>query len=177
MKFEWDPEKARSNLAKHKIAFDVAEWVFDDPQAISEFDRVIDGEHRWRTIGWVGTATILFVVHTWIDDDGEIHVRIISPARPTDGRLKLMSEEKRDISADLAIIDAMSDDDIDYSDIPPTTDFSGFRRGVFYRPEKQPVTIRLDADVVDWFKRTEPKYQTAVNRVLREYMLANRKAG
>jgi len=33
------------------------------------------------------------------------------------------------------------------------------------------------SDVVDWFKRTEPKYQTAVNRVLRDYMLANRKAG
>ncbi len=86
-----------------------------------------------------------------------------------------MSEATRDISADLAAINAMSDDDIDYSDIPPVRDFSGFKRGALVRPEKQPVTIRLDADVVDWFKRTEPKYQTAVNRVLRDYMLANAK--
>jgi uncharacterized protein (DUF4415 family) len=90
---------------------------------------------------------------------------------------KGMKPATRDISAELAAIDAIRDEDIDLSDAPEITDFSGFRRGVFYRPEKQPVTIRLDADVVDWFKRTEPKYQTAVNRVLRDYMLANRKAG
>ena len=82
----------------------------------------------------------------------------------------------RDVSAELAALDAMSDEDIDYSDIPPVRDFSGFRRGVFYRPEKQAVTIRLDADVVAWFKSSEPKYQTAVNRVLRDYMLSHRKS-
>ncbi len=82
----------------------------------------------------------------------------------------------RDISAELAALDAMSDEDIDYSDIPPVRDFSGWRRGVFYRPEKQAVTIRLDADVVAWFKGSEPKYQTAVNRVLRDYMLSHRKS-
>lgn len=81
----------------------------------------------------------------------------------------------RDISDELAALDAMSDEDIDYSDIPPVRDFSGFRR-VFYRPEKQAVTIRLDADVVAWFKGSEPKYQTAVNRVLRDYMLSHRKS-
>lgn len=81
----------------------------------------------------------------------------------------------RDISDDLAAINAMSDDEIDYSDIPPVRDFSNFVRGRFYRPEKRPVTIRLDADVVDWFKRAEPKYQTAMNRVLRDYMLAQAK--
>jgi len=88
-----------------------------------------------------------------------------------------MTEESRDISADLERINAMSDDQIDYSDIPEITDFSGFKRGLFYRPEKQAVTIRLDVDVVAWFKSAEPKYQTAVNRVLREYMLAHTKAG
>ncbi|WP_269514641.1 BrnA antitoxin family protein [Brevundimonas subvibrioides] len=71
----------------------------------------------------------------------------------------------------------MRDEDIDYSDIPPVRDWSGAKRGLFYRPEKQAVTIRLDADVVAWFKSVEPKYQTAVNRVLREYMLAHAKAG
>lgn len=87
-----------------------------------------------------------------------------------------MTEESRDISADLERINAMSDEEIDYSDIPAVADFSGFKRGLFYRPEKQAVTIRLDADVVAWFKSTEPKYQTAVNRVLREYMMSHRKS-
>lgn len=92
-------------------------------------------------------------------------------------RSKVLKPATRDISAELAAIDAIREEDIDLSDAPEITDWSGAVRGKFYRPEKQPVTIRLDADVVDWFKRTEPKYQTAVNRVLREYMLANRKAG
>jgi uncharacterized protein (DUF4415 family) len=87
-----------------------------------------------------------------------------------------MKSATRDISAELAAIDAIRDEDIDLSDAPEITDFSGFRRGVFYRPEKQAVTIRLDSDVVAWFKASEPKYQTAVNRVLREYMTARLKS-
>ncbi len=94
-----------------------------------------------------------------------------------------MKPATRDISSELAVIDAMSDEDIDFSDAPEITDWSGAVRGLFYRPEKQAVTIRLDSDVVAWFKSREDKYQTAVNRVLREYMLshsqppAERKAG
>jgi uncharacterized protein (DUF4415 family) len=88
-----------------------------------------------------------------------------------------MKPATRDISAELAALDAMAEEDIDLSDAPEITDFSGFVRGKFYRPEKQAVTIRLDRDVVAWFKDREPKYQTAVNRVLREYMLSQRKAG
>lgn len=86
-----------------------------------------------------------------------------------------MTKVTRDISAELAAIDAMTDEDIDYSDIPPVRDWTGAVRGKFYRPEKQAVTIRLDADVVDWFKGREARYQTSVNRVLREYMLSHRK--
>ena len=70
----------------------------------------------------------------------------------------------------------MSDDDIDYSDIPQQLDWSGAVRGKFYRANKEAVTIRLDSDVVAWFKASEPKYQTAVNRVLREYMVSHLEA-
>ena len=87
-----------------------------------------------------------------------------------------MKEAMRDISADLAVIDAMTDDEIDYSDLPPVRDWTGAVRGKFYRPNKQTVTIRLDADVVAWLKDREPKYQTAVNRILRDYMTAQRKS-
>ena len=86
---------------------------------------------------------------------------------------KDMKPATRDISAELAVIDAMTDDEIDFSDIPEVTDFSGFKRGLFYRPKKEAVTIRLDSDVVAWFKASEPKYQTAVNRVLRDYMVSH----
>lgn len=86
-------------------------------------------------------------------------------------------DDHRDELAELA---AMSDEDIDLSDIPEMTDDewqAALKRGV-YRPVKQQLTIRLDADIVDWFKRTQPKYQTAMNEVLRKHMIEQRqKAG
>lgn len=74
---------------------------------------------------------------------------------------------------ELAALEKMPDSAIDTSDIPEITDWSKAQVGRFYRPIKQPVTIRLDADVIAWFKQTAPQYQTAVNKVLREYMDCN----
>ena len=62
------------------------------------------------------------------------------------------------------------DSEIDYSDIPEIKDFSKAIRGKFYRPIKKHVTIRLDADILEWFKRNNDQYQTAINNVLREYV-------
>jgi uncharacterized protein (DUF4415 family) len=62
------------------------------------------------------------------------------------------------------------DDEIDYSDIPKITDFSGFEVGKFYRPMKEAVTVRLDADVVHWLKRDGKGYQTRLNAILRQEM-------
>jgi uncharacterized protein (DUF4415 family) len=83
-------------------------------------------------------------------------------ARPT--------KKKTEIARELRILASMDDANIDTSDIPEI-DWRGAQRGRFYRPVKQAVTIRLDADVVAWFKARDRKYQTAVNRALREYML------
>jgi len=71
---------------------------------------------------------------------------------------------------ELAALEKMPDSAIDTGDIPEVTDWSKAQVGRFYRPIKQPVTIRLDADVIAWFKQAAPQYQTAVNKVLREYM-------
>ena len=68
------------------------------------------------------------------------------------------------------------DDEIDYSDIPEITDFSGFEVGKFYRPMKEAVTVRLDADVVHWLKRDGKGYQTRLNAILRREMEKSRKA-
>lgn len=88
MRFVWDDEKARSNLAKHRIAFDLAIQVFDDPDAVSAVDRIVDGEPRWRTVGRVGFTTILFVGHTWRDEDGEIHIRVITARKASRHEIK-----------------------------------------------------------------------------------------
>jgi uncharacterized protein (DUF4415 family) len=74
----------------------------------------------------------------------------------------------------LAKLDAMSDEDIDTTDIPEITDEQwarAFRPGL-HRPIKQPITIRLDADIVGWFKEHagDKPYQTEINRVLRQHV-------
>jgi uncharacterized protein (DUF4415 family) len=74
------------------------------------------------------------------------------------------------LRAELAALAALPDRAIDTADIPERRDWSKAERGRFYRPVKRVVTMRLDADVVAWFKARALKYQTAVNRVLREYM-------
>ena len=75
--------------------------------------------------------------------------------------------------AELDALAALPDDEIDTSDIPEILDWSGGRRGVFYRPIKQQITLRLDADIVAWFKfksRDGRGYQTDINRALREHV-------
>ncbi|MBT8366429.1 MAG: BrnA antitoxin family protein [Deltaproteobacteria bacterium] len=64
----------------------------------------------------------------------------------------------------------MNEKDIDTSDIPETTDWDSAVIGKFYRPIKKRLTIRLDADVVEWFKRNNKQYQPAINKALREYI-------
>lgn len=71
---------------------------------------------------------------------------------------------------------AMRDEDIDFSDIPEQLDWSGAVVGKFYRPVKKQVTLRIDADVLAWFKAQGGKYQTEVNRALREHMARRRKS-
>lgn len=81
-------------------------------------------------------------------------------------------------SEELKRLAAKPDKGIDTSDIPEITDWSGAEIGKFYRPVKQQVTLRIDADVLDWFKGQGEKYQTAVNKALREHMMrGGRKAG
>ncbi|MCE2493533.1 MAG: BrnA antitoxin family protein [Alphaproteobacteria bacterium] len=67
----------------------------------------------------------------------------------------------------------MPDDRIDTSDIPEIVTWPDAERGLFYRPVKKQITLRLDADVIAWFKRRAPGgrgYQTEINRALRQHV-------
>jgi len=75
--------------------------------------------------------------------------------------------------AEIEALAALPDDQIDTRDMPEVRDWSGAQRGLFFRPLKQQLTLRLDADVIAWFKRQTPPgegYQTRINRALREYV-------
>ena len=89
-KFEWSPQKASSNLAKHGIAFPQAAAVFLDPLAATILDEEhVEGEQRWVTLGRSGTGRLLVVIHTYEESEaGFAAVRIISarPATPSEVR-------------------------------------------------------------------------------------------
>lgn len=77
--FEWDQVKADSNLRKHGVSFVEASEVFNDPLAITLFDdEHSEHEQRWITLGQVRGRRIVVAVHTWIEGEGVIHIRMIS---------------------------------------------------------------------------------------------------
>jgi uncharacterized protein (DUF4415 family) len=87
---------------------------------------------------------------------------------------KVRKRSAKPSAKELRELSAKNDRDIDTSDIPEITDWSGAEVGRFYRPIKKSVTMRLDADVIAWFKAHSERYQTAVNKVLRDYIRARR---
>jgi uncharacterized protein (DUF4415 family) len=79
---------------------------------------------------------------------------------------------KKQYEHELSIEDlaALPDESIDYSDIPELDDrFWNEARIVFPEENKKQLTIRLDADIVDWFKSQGKGYQTRMNAVLRSF--------
>lgn len=80
-----------------------------------------------------------------------------------------------EMMAELEALAALPDSTIDTSDIPPVTDWAGAKRGALYRPVERLLSLRLDADVVDWFKVADAKgYQSRINAALREYVERHR---
>ncbi len=78
---------------------------------------------------------------------------------------------KKTSKTDWTRLSTMEDEDIDTSDIPEL-DEDFFLRAEVHLPVKQPVTMRLDSDVLDWFKSQGQGYQTRINKLLRSYMEA-----
>ena len=75
--------------------------------------------------------------------------------------------------ANVAELAKRPDGEVDTSDIPEWTDgmWNNAVRGKFYRPVKQAVSLRLDADVIAWLKKDGQRYQMRANQMLRERML------
>jgi uncharacterized protein (DUF4415 family) len=83
---------------------------------------------------------------------------------------RLTARQRNELSA----LASLPDGRIDTSDNSEARDWSGAKRGLFYRPVKQQLTLRIDADVIGWFKSHARKgegYQTNINRALREHVL------
>jgi uncharacterized protein (DUF4415 family) len=87
--------------------------------------------------------------------------------RATLNEMSKMTDEQR---RELQRLAELPDEEIDTSDIPEVGDFSDAIRGRFYRPIKRQITLRIDADLLEWFRAQGGKYQTRINAALREYV-------
>ncbi len=93
MHFEWDSRKDTANRRRHRISFDLAREVWDDPLHVTTFDRIdANGEWRWHTFGEIDGILIL-VVHTYPDPDDEAQIRIISARKATPHERRRYEEE------------------------------------------------------------------------------------
>ena len=154
MEFEWDPDTASRNLAKHGISFHEAATVFGDPLAITYFDPDhSDDEDRYLTFGYSSSGKLLVVSHT---DRGE-KTRIISARQATRKDGKNMSKENKSAA------------DQDEDDLRPEYDLSQLKgpvRGKYYQRYQAGTNLALLApDVRKAFPSDE-----AVNAALRSIM-------
>ena len=90
MEFEWDDEKASTNLRKHGVAFEDALAVFDDPDEWTDRGKEVRGERRLVTVAMVRPEVYLSVVYT---ERGDVF-RLIS-ARPSSRKERRGYEQRR----------------------------------------------------------------------------------
>jgi uncharacterized DUF497 family protein len=91
--FEWDSEKAASNLVKHGVSFELAREVWNDPFHVILPDRIEGREQRWHAVGLVGPVVVLVVVHSYPSAGNEDQIRIISARKATKQERHLYEQE------------------------------------------------------------------------------------
>jgi hypothetical protein len=95
--FDWDRTKAKQNLRKHRISFEMAAEIFQDASAISVFDEEhSDEEERWVTLGKDSRGRTLVVVHTFSTVSAqEAKIRVISARKAATREVTQYEETKR----------------------------------------------------------------------------------
>jgi uncharacterized protein (DUF4415 family)/uncharacterized DUF497 family protein len=184
MAFESDAAKNTANFAKHGIDFQDAVRIFEGP-VLEKIDRRRDyGEERIAAVG----VAIWDLSCTW-----SIPFAVISAASSRHGGptrmkrkrivagLRGSSEPRR---TDWRRVAAMSEKEImeaaksDPDAQPTDLDLEFWKNAKVVLPEpKQPITLRIDRDVLVWFKAQGGRYQSRMNAVLKAYVQAHRKAG
>ena len=95
MRLAWDKRKNRANRAKHKVSFETAVSVFDDPYAISIQDRFVTGEERWQTLGLIEGTVVLLVAHLVEVEGNEEIIRIISARKATPREREIYAQSRQ----------------------------------------------------------------------------------
>jgi uncharacterized protein (DUF4415 family) len=182
MGFEWGERKRERNLLIHRVDFIDVLSIFGRATLEIVDGRFDYGETRIRCLGEV-EGRVYAVVYTWRG----VNRRIIS-ARKANAREKkhitrvsVEASRKLKGKTDFARLDALGDEDIaqavaiDPDAAPLDVDWTSAR--LVLPPGKELVTLRLDRDVLDWFRKAGKGYQTRINAVLRAYKDAHSRAG
>jgi uncharacterized DUF497 family protein len=183
VEFDWDFRKSKANLRKHGVPFRFATAIFLDENRLERLDTSEDyGEDRWITVGLVEEfeLTVVYTVR------GE-RIRIISARKAADMSTKRTGTVKfhldpqktpRLTPSQTRALRSKRDAEIDTSDIASQAGVRWSRPGALIpAANKQQLTIRLDADVLAFFKQTGRRYQSRINAALREYVNAQKRAG
>lgn len=94
IRFTWDPEKAKRNLAKHGVSFETAQHAFFDPHVLILEDREDDsGEMRYQAIGFAGTQLLLLVAFVDRSTEEQETIRIISARKANDYEQSAYSDQ------------------------------------------------------------------------------------
>jgi uncharacterized protein (DUF4415 family) len=181
VRFLWDPAKSERNLVDRGFDFAFASLVFAGPTLERIDTRQDYGEVRRIALG-VADEIPLTVVFTDRAEAGEVVRRIISARGSSAVSAKRTAKSSRvnppprDPSqgrADLAQLRRVSDAEIartapeELRDLP--ADFWDDAVPVL-PPTKVPISLRVDADVLEFFRESGPRYQSRMNAVLRSYM-------
>jgi uncharacterized DUF497 family protein len=88
--FEWDERKAKSNIVKHGISFELAGTVFQDDRIVTIADVVHSiEEERWFSIGCASNGVMISIVYTWLDIGQQVtKIRLISARRATQTEIR-----------------------------------------------------------------------------------------
>lgn len=173
--FDWDEAKSKANLLKHEIDFDDAIEIFYDRPVFIRSDRY--DEERWIAIGQL-YGRLIAVVFT----QREKELRVISARRARKNEERTYRQrswgDRRRGKTDFAALDALTDSDIeaavraDPDAAPLDIDWS---TAVVMPSKKKAISIRVDEDVLEFFKHEGDGYQRRINAVLRTYMQHQRK--
>jgi uncharacterized protein (DUF4415 family) len=166
MRFLWDERKRKSNLKDHGLDFRDAPAVFDGPTYTIEDDRFAYAEQRFMTLGFLGGVAVS-LNHTETP-------KVIESSSSERRRGMKKSSYSRASKTDWARLRSIKDRDIRVSDEHPEVSLKHIVKGIARRglrpvPPKASVSLRLDADVLEWFKSHGRGYQTRMNAVLRAF--------
>ena len=161
MNFEWDAAKNRSNIRKHGFDLADAAEMFQGALLVRPDTREEYGESRWIGIGMIRhpIAVVAFA------ERAEETVRIIQ-GRPI---IMSASNTRKHSRTNWKRVDRLKGEEIDYSEIPQLGP-NFFAAAVRWPGKKKQITLRLDPDVLAFFRKHGKGYQTTINAVLRKYV-------